>query len=359
MDRFPIDIETRRPSCSRMKTCPMHIQDGILSTGVCLTAAGISATALGYSLRRLRLEGSERVVPLTGMMSALIFAGQMVNFPLVGTAVSGHLMGGVLAASVLGPWAGCLAMTLVLTVQCLMFADGGLISLGVNVLHMAVVGSIGGFAVRETLRRWFANDGVGQVVGAVIASWLTVVAASALFCFEFAVSHWNGDYDFSRIFTLMVSMHSLIGIGEALITGIAIAFLWRHRPGLVSGNGLHLTTDGNEPDVSTAGLRTTLVAGMVLALTVAAFLAPWASEFPDGLEAVAEASGFDRLAAAAGLSLLDDYSIPAPDNRLQRTEAWQSISVSLAGVGGSLCVFIIAFVLGRQVVRPISGHPAG
>ena len=131
---------------------------------------------------------------MTGMMAAMIFAGQMVNFQLVVVPVSGHLIGGVLAGLILGPWAGCLALTMVLVVQRFLFSDGGLFSLGANILHMAVIGSIGGYAVASVVRRFFRNPRVGTIVGAVIASWVTVVAASALFCLEFRLSHSPRDF---------------------------------------------------------------------------------------------------------------------------------------------------------------------
>ncbi|MBT4867922.1 MAG: energy-coupling factor ABC transporter permease, partial [Planctomycetaceae bacterium] len=169
----------------------MHVPDGLLSTEVCIAAGVISLGAFGYSLRRLKDSLAERTVPMTGMMAALIFAGQMINFPiaLLGIpSVSGHLMGGVLAAVVLGPWAGCIAVTLVLIVQCLLFADGGLLALGVNVLNMAVVGSLGGYAVFAFVRQRLGNGARGTLAGGIIAAWLSVIAASALFSLQFGLS---------------------------------------------------------------------------------------------------------------------------------------------------------------------------
>jgi cobalamin biosynthesis protein CbiM len=218
----------------------MHIPDGVLSPQVCAASAAVSFAAVGYSLRRLKNSLADRTVPLTGMMSALVFAGQMVNFPigLFGLpSVSGHLMGGVLAASMLGPWAGCLAITLVLSVQCLLFADGGIVALGVNVLNMGVVGALGGYAVLAAIRKLFGEGLRGTLAGAVIASWLSVVAASALFCAEFQLSYLNGPYDLRSIFTLMVTFHSAIGIGEAhhrrrdqlCVIAASISFINRER----------------------------------------------------------------------------------------------------------------------------------
>ena len=142
----------------------MHIPDGYLSPDVCAATGALAAAAVGVSIYKLRDELADRVVPMTGMMAAVIFAGQMVNFQLVVVPVSGHLIGGVLAGLILGPWAGCLALTMVLVVQRFLFSDGGLLSLGANVLHMAVIGSIGGYAVASVVRRFFRNRNVGIIV---------------------------------------------------------------------------------------------------------------------------------------------------------------------------------------------------
>src|SRR6185437_14565486 len=116
----------------------MHLSDGILTPAACAVTYVAAAGAVGYSFKKLNQSLSDRTIPFTGMTAALVFAGQMVNFPLPGIPVSGHLLGGVLAAALLGPWGGCIAMTLVLFVQAALFADGGWMSLGANVLNMGV-----------------------------------------------------------------------------------------------------------------------------------------------------------------------------------------------------------------------------
>jgi cobalt/nickel transport system permease protein len=310
----------------------MHIPDGVLSPEVCAVTGAISLGAVGYSLHKLKDSLADRTVPLTGMMAALVFAGQMVNFPLIGTPVSGHLMGGVLAAAIVGPWAGCLAITLVLVVQCALFADGGLFALGANVLHMAVVGSMGGYAVYAAIRRLLGGGQRGTVAGVVIASWLSVMAAALLFCIEFRLSWLAEDYNFANIFTLMVTLHSVIGVGEALITGTAIGFVLSQRPELL----YRPATEGG----LIAGVGRTMAAGTVTAMAVAAFLAPLASEFPDGLEAVAARAQFEDLEVSRVL-LLNDYSIPLP------VAGWQGVSVALAGLLGTAAVLAMALLLGR------------
>jgi len=321
----------------------MHIQDGILSAEVCAFTGVIALGAVGYSLYKLKDSLADRTIPMTGMMSALIFAGQMVNFPLIAAPVSGHLIGGVLAAVVLGPWAGCLALSLVLFVQCLLFADGGIAALGANVLHMGVIGSLGGYAVYSAIRRLLGNGLSGTIAGAVTASWLSVMAAAALFCVEFRFSHYTTDDNFTNIFTLMVSIHSLIGIGEALITGVVVSFVLSQRPDLVFS-----------PDASVGiagSLGRFLTAGVVCALAVAAFLAPFASDFPDGLNAVAEKMSFHNQQTVFKVFAFEDYFVPLP------FKGWQKVSVSLAGILGTLAVLLISTVIGWTL--KLRSSPAG
>jgi len=316
----------------------MHVPDGVLSPAVCAASGAVAAGAVGYSLYKLRDSLADRTIPMTGMMASLIFAGQMVNFPLFGAMVSGHLIGGVLAAAVLGPWAGLLAMTLVLAVQCLLFADGGLLALGANVLNMGVVGAWGGYVVFATVRRLLGNGLRSAVAASVAAAWLSVMAAAALFCLQFRLSWPGSDYDFSRIFTLMVTFHSAIGIGEALITGAVVSFVAVQRPDL-------LFAPATEPQPLARAGRAVL-AGVVVALAVGAFLAPFASPFDDGLEAVAGRTGFsfDEVGTTP-VVVFEDYDRLVP--------GWEKLSTSLAGILGIAVVLAMAFAMSRAAaLRP-------
>lgn len=312
----------------------MHIHEGTLSIEVCAATGALSLGAVGYSLHRLKESLADRTVPTTGMMAALVFAGQMVNFPIGVAPVSGHLIGGVLASVVLGPWAGCIALTLVLVVQCFLFADGGALALGANVLNMAVVGSLGGYAVYAAIRRLLGSGARGTIVGSVVAAWLSVMAAAALFCLEFGLSHAaSGDFQFLNVATLMVAFHSVIGVGEALITGSVVGFILLQRPDLIYSPAL------GGPRLQNAGRA--VAAGIVCALAVAAFLAPFASELSDGLEAVAERTGFSRLAVERSF-VFSGYDV---------VPAWQKVSVSLAGILGTLAVLAVAVLLERSLSR--------
>jgi cobalt/nickel transport system permease protein len=330
----------------------MHIPDGVLSPEVCAGTGLLAAGAVGYSLHRLRQLPSDRTVPLTGMMAAVIFAGQMVNFPisLFGIpAVSGHLMGGVLASAVLGPWGGCVAIFLVLLVQGVLFADGGLLSLGANTLNMAVLGAWGGYGVLTFVRNRFADERRGVIVGVIVASWLSVLAAAAVFSGEVWLS-WNvPGFDFGSLFTLMVTVHSAIGIGEALITGSIVSFLLLHRRDLV-------VKTHPLPGERTA-LAPVLLTGFVAALVVCAFLAPFASSHPDGLESVAERTSLDRRVAEPTALFLADYAVPLPFAGWENIPAWRMISVALSGILGTVAVVVMGFLMGRAL--PASPLPAG
>jgi cobalt/nickel transport system permease protein len=304
----------------------------------------LSIGAVGYSLRKLRLDLEDRAVPLTGMMAAIVFAGQMVNFPLFGLPVSGHLLGGVLAAAILGPWAGCLAITLVLVVQAILFNDGGLLSLGANVLNMGVVGAWGGYAIFDSLRRLSGKEASSVVPAAVIAAWISVLAAASLFCVEFGMSTGSKDFSLRGIFSLMVMYHALIGMGEALITGSILAFVLARRPDLISASD-------SCSRISAAGRFT--AAGVVAALAVAAFLAPFKSDHPDGLDKVSEVAGFETLKVERAGLILNDYEIPLP-----LSVSWPAVATSMAGVLGTVVVFVMAIAFGKAVRWNLSSPTA-
>lgn len=323
----------------------MHIQDGVLNPAVCVVTGGLSLGAVGYSLHQLKRQMGDRTIPLTGMVAALVFAGQMINFP-IGAPVSGHLLGGVLAATIVGPWAGCVAMTLVLFVQWALFSDGGLFALGANVLHMAVIGAWGGHAVRLSIQRLVGGGRKGLVIGSVVAAWTSVMAAAALFCLEFRLSWPADEIDFAKAFTLMVSFHSLIGIGEALITGAAIGFVLTQRPDLLPVVEDAPSASSNPPKPSLSAVTTsTLVAGLVIALAIAAFLSPFASSWDDGLEAALgrlNIAEFNLTGSVPGV--FEDYDkVPVP------VAAWEMVAVSFAGIGGTLAVFVLAWLLGKAL----------
>lgn len=312
----------------------MHIRDGILAPEVCFATGVLAIGAVTFSLRQMRRELADRTIPYTGMIAALIFAAQMVNFPLFFAPVSGHLIGGVLAAVCLGPWAGCVALTLVLVVQALLFADGGLLSLGANVFNMAVVGTWLGWAIYAGLRKLLGQSAGATVASAVCAAYLSVLAAAVCFCVEFGFSNRTAELDLGPVFALMLLFHAGIGLGEGVITGLVVRFLLVRRPEMLGA--ATLVPDSRWP------MRRYLVSGLCCSVAIAFFLSPFASEWPDGLNAVGERLGFESLGKDRPL-VLNGYAVPLPPG------FWEPLSVALAGLCGTLVVFATGWFLGRVI----------
>lgn len=207
----------------------MHIPDGFLSVSVCAASGAISVGSLALALRFVKKKHQDRTIPLMGVLAAFIFAAQMFNFPIAG-GTSGHLLGGVLAAVVLGPAAASIIMTCVLIVQCLIFQDGGLISLGANILNMAIVGTWAGWFLYAMAKKILPKEW-GWSLAVFIGAWFSVVIASVLAAFELAFSE---TAPLKTVLLAMTGVHSLIGIGEGIITLLALSFLRKVKPELIS-----------------------------------------------------------------------------------------------------------------------------
>ena len=306
----------------------MHLPDGFLDTKTALVTTGLAGAAVVTALGHARRTLPPHRVPLLGLTAAFVFAAQMVNFPVAG-GTSGHLLGAVLAAALLGPSGAILVLTSVLVVQCLMFADGGVLALGANILNMAVIGGVGGYFVYRGLGRHLAGP-AGRLGAAAFAAWCATVAGSLMVAAELALS---GVVPWTVGFPAMAGIHALIGLGEALITALVLVALLRTRPELVL-----------EPErPGGAGLREVTAYGLLIALGVALFLSPFASEWPDGLERVAETLGFaGRAAPPLAGSPLPDYALPGI------SAGW---GTAVAALVGTLVVLMLALVLGR-VLEP-------
>ena len=300
----------------------MHIPDGILGLPALGATTALSATGLWTALRRLRQGLPRRAVPLMGLAAAFIFAAQMVNFP-VGGGTSGHLVGGVLAAVLLGPSAAVVVMTSVLVVQCLLFADGGLLALGANVFNMAIVAVLGGYGVYRAMLR--ARPGPrGLLAATAFASWCSIVLAAIVCAVELT---WSGVAAWGLVFPAMAGVHMVIGLGEAVITTLVVAALMRTRPELVPLASRPAHASGLGP-VAAAGLAVTI--GLLL------FGLPFASSSPDGLEHVAEVLGFSTRMSSPPLvaSPMADYRWPFLGSAAAAT--------SVVGVVGTLVAFAVA-----------------
>ena len=211
----------------------MHVPDGFLDPATSAATAAVAAGAVALALRRSRRELEERTAPLAGLIASFVFAVQMVNFP-VGAGTSGHLIGGALTAVLVGPWTAVLCLTVVLLVQALLFADGGLTALGTNVTLLALVGAGLGYAVFRALRAVLPRSRAGVLWAAGVAAFLSVPAAALAFVGLFAVGG-VADVPLGTVAAAMGSVHVLIGLGEAAITVAVLGAVLAVRPDLVHG----------------------------------------------------------------------------------------------------------------------------
>jgi cobalt/nickel transport system permease protein len=207
----------------------MHIPDGFLNAGVSITTGVIAAGAIGFGMVKAREELDEKAVPLLALCTAFIFAAQMLNFPVAG-GTSGHFLGAVLAVVLLGPWLGSLVIGLVLLVQCLGFADGGISALGANVLNMAVIGGILGYYINFALKRLLPKNRKYFLLSAGGAAWVSVMLAASAASVELAIS---GTVPLHVALPAMLGVHAVIGVGEAFITMLVLAVVLAARPDLI------------------------------------------------------------------------------------------------------------------------------
>lgn len=210
----------------------MHIPDGFIDTPVSLVALGASAGAVGYALKKTRGQFEDAVAPMAGLAAVFIFAAQMVNFPIA-AGTSGHLIGGALAAILIGPYAGILAMTVVIALQAIIFADGGITALGLNLFNLSVLSVIAGWFVFRLILRTLPSR-TGVLVGAFVGGFVNVLAAVAGFVIQFAFGG-VGLVELSQVTTAMFSVHTLIGLAEGAITMLVVASVLSTRPDLVWG----------------------------------------------------------------------------------------------------------------------------
>lgn len=306
----------------------MHLSDTLISPAVAVATSIVAAALVVVATRKIGRENSRattHLIPLMGVMGALVFAAQMLNFAIPATGSSGHIVGGVLLAAVLGEWAGFLTLTSVIIVQCLLFADGGLMTLGCNVLNMAALSCLVAYPLifkplihnHNSPSRWAA---------ASIATSITALAMGALaVTIETELSGITA-LPYGRFLSFMLPIHLLIGVGEGLATAAVIASLRRYRPDLLF--------DSTEP---TARPRTQFIAiTVVAALLVASVAGTVASSRPDGLEWSIERT-------TAGVEIAESQSpLHHRAARIQRTTAllpdYEASMAGLVGVGATLVV---------------------
>lgn len=209
----------------------MHMSDGLVTPPTALAFAIVAAIGLAVAATRARRDLDDRTAPMAGLVTAFVFAVQMINFPVLPGA-SGHLLGGALVAILVGPWVGSLCLAIVLVVQALLFADGGLTALGTNIVNMAFVGVFVGYGVAVALRRFAVRSRSGLLATAFTAALLNTVVASLSFVLQYAIGGAGGA-SLGTVFVLMLGFHVLIGIGEGVITAATVGAVAAVRPDLV------------------------------------------------------------------------------------------------------------------------------
>ena len=318
----------------------MHVPDGFFNAPVSIAAGAFAATGLGVCLRGARRELDDRTAPMAGLVAAFVFAVQMLNFP-VAAGTSGHLLGGTLAAVLVGPYTAVLCVAVVLLVQGFFFADGGLTALGVNITLMAIVTAVVGYSVFRLVVRVAPRSRAAIPVAAFFGAVISVPVAAL----AFTVLFWIGGtapIDVSSVAVAMGGVHVLIGLGEGVITALTVSSVLAVRPDLVFGaRGLRAplllrapgggSSEAQPAPVATEprrSVRPLLAGGALVALLLAGVVSFYASSSPDGLEKVAGDKGLDAHAAdhPLGDSPLADYGIKGVHN--------ERLAVGLAGVAG-------------------------
>ncbi|MBB37379.1 MAG: cobalt ABC transporter permease [Actinobacteria bacterium] len=297
----------------------MHVPDGFINAPVSAVAGLISISSIWTATKAANRFLADKLIAIAGMMSALIFVLQMINFPIA-AGTSGHLLGGTLAVIVLGPSLGILCVSIVVILQALLFADGGLSALGINILNIAIITGLIGWLVISNWKKIFGDNSSSIIIGSFIAGMISVIMSSIAFVIEYFFGG-TVSVDIGSVFFAMVSSHFFIGIGEGIITALIVSLLLRVRPDM-----LYISRE-KEPRSSFFSILGLLV----LIIFSAVLITPLASSSPDGLEDVA--SRFDFESQNNILILLDGYLIPGVNNNF--------VSVILSGILGIIVVGLI------------------
>ncbi len=307
---------------------PLHIPDGFLSAAVAIVGWALAIAAIAYALRQTRGQLGGKQIPLMGVLAAFIFAAQSINVP-VGGGTSGHLLGGVLAAIILGPWAAVLIMASVVGVQAILFQDGGITALGFNIINMGVITAFTGHFIYQQLKKIFGESRNSMLIAGAVGGWLSMMIGASAAGIELAIS---GTSPLNVALPAMAIVHAVLGIIEAVITVGALTFIYSTRRDLLA--------IGESAPAQTSAAWVGI--GLAVALVVAA-LSPLASPDPDGLEKVAAQNNFLDKAAAPLYNLLPDYTVPFIANEI--------VGGILAVALGTLIVFSVVFLIGRAQKR--------
>lgn len=317
----------------------MHMADALVSPAVGAGLYAASAVTIGYSLVNIKKEDNKDILPVMGVMSAFVFAGQMVNFTIPGTGSSGHLCGALLLSALLGPQAAFLCMSVILTIQCLLFADGGLIALGANIWNMGFYGCFVGYYLiyRGILKSKIKNIKAKYIVASVVGAVVSLQLGAFSVCIETLLSGIT-ELPFGTFLLFMQPIHLAIGVVEGLITAAVVMFVYNVRP--------QMLRDGSEGGKMPAKKVITILA--VVTMFIAGGMSLLASSNPDGLEwsvgnIVAEEEAEDT--EVIKTALFPDYAFADDEDNM--------VGTSVSGVVGSCVVALGAMVicLGGSLIK--------
>ena len=315
----------------------MHMADALVAPAVAGTMYAASAIAAGYSIKKVHLEADPKKVPVMGVMGAFVFAAQMINFTIPGTGSSGHLCGGMLLTALLGPYAAFLTMIGVLLIQCLMFADGGLLALGCNVWNMAFYGCfLGYFLVWRPMMKKTTSRGkiiAASIIGSVVTLQLGAFSVSIETLFSGIT-----DLPFSVFVGTMQPIHLAIGVVEGLITAAVLVFVYEARPEML----YRVNVAGKREKFS---FKKTLGVLAVVMLLIGGGLSLFASSHPDGLEwSIERITGSTELDAAKKsvyntAESVQETTALLPDYQFKGSES--GLGTSFSGIIGSCVVLVV------------------
>ncbi len=328
----------------------MHMSDALVSPAVAGTMYACSGLLTLYSAKKIEMENEKKIIPVMGVMGAVVFSAQMINFSIPGTGSSGHLCGGVLLSSLLGPYAGFLTMVGILLIQCLMFADGGLLALGCNIFNMAAFGCfLGGFLIwKPIMKNGFSKKKI--VVAAMLASIISLQFGAFSVTLQTLLSGIT-SLPFSVFVAAMQPIHLAIGAVEGVISAAVLIFIYETRPELL-WNGKQ--TDNTEL-INKGGLnwsfKKTIIVLAVVALFTGGVLSLFASEHPDGLEwSIERLTGDTEVESEGGIyeisQGIQDTTAVLPDYSFADENTPSIISgTSISGIVGAIVVALLCFVV--------------
>ncbi len=316
----------------------MHMADALVAPAVAAGMYVVSTAAAGYSVKKVRLENEPKKIPAMGVMGAFVFAAQMINFTIPGTGSSGHLCGGMLLSAMLGPWAGFLTMIGILFVQCLMFADGGLLALGCNIWNMAFYGCfVGGFLIwKPFMKRGMSKKKI--TAASITACALTLQMGAFSVALETLLSGIT-ELPFSVFVSVMQPIHLAIGLAEGVITAAVLCFVYEARPEMLWNAGVQKVEKEGR-----FSFRKMLAILAAAAAVTAGVVSLFASSLPDGLEwSMEKAAGTAEPEAAGGAyemaEKIQDTTAVLPDYAFSFSDSPAGTTIS--GLIGCVTVILL------------------